>query len=473
MKKIRGILENSYYRIRIIVTFCVFTIILIVIIARTSYLFVHDLYLNQLKEQVNTVTQLISNQIKPDYLNLLSLGLPTKSAENIFKNIFFRNLDKKLHSEIFIFDKDYRIIISSNTAVRPGTVDQRLLLNQKEITGLKVHQGIASLPFKGDDNKWYLWGFYRLNPDFCLVVRENALRLKRVEYFSSLFWYFGLGGILLAVLLGWIMAKSINKPVDKLVKFSNEIGTGKFNPAKPSDMHGEFKILSETMEKMRNDILTNQKEKEDLLAQIAHEIRNPLGGIELLADLTREDLEKENKKTEYIEKILKEVAGLKKLISSYLNYSRTVPANPKLIDLTALLNELNDIFYTTVQKKHAQLRLDVEPGEIYYDEDHLRQIMINLISNSLDFISEGGIIRVSAAKRNLTWKISVKDNGSGIHADNISRIFEPFYTTKKNGTGLGLAICRKLSGENKSVLTVSSNGTGTTFTLTKEQTNEF
>ena len=224
---------------------------------------------------------------------------------------------------------------------------------------------------------------------------------------------------------------------------------------------------------MRNDILTNQKEKEDLLAQIAHEIRNPLGGIELLADLTREDLEKENKKTEYIEKILKEVAGLKKLISSYLNYSRTVPANPKLIDLTALLNELNDIFYTTVQKKHAQLRLDVEPGEIYYDEDHLRQIMINLISNSLDFISEGGIIRVSAAKRNLTWKISVKDNGSGIHADNISRIFEPFYTTKKNGTGLGLAICRKLSGENKSVLTVSSNGTGTTFTLTKEQTNEF
>lgn len=473
MQRIRGILENSYYRIRIIVTFCVFSIILVVIIARTSYLFVYNLYLDQLKEQVNTVAELISKQIKPDYLNLLSLGPPTRSAENIFRDIFTENLNRRLHSEIFIFDKDFRIIISSNNLVRPGTPDPRLMLNQKEISGLSLSRSIASLPFKGNDNKWYLWGFYRLNPDYWLAVKENALRLQRVEYFSSLFWYFGAGGILIAVLLGWFMARSINKPVDKLVKFSNEIGRGKFNIDLPSGLHGEFGILSATMNKMRRDIISNQKEKEELLAQIAHEIRNPLGGIELLANLTREDMEKENLRTDYLDKILKEITGLKKLITSYLNYSRLIPANPQPVELKNLFNEIGDVFCNSMKKKNVRLEFDIADGKFYYDENHLKQIFINLIANSLDSINDGGIIRITALNRNSGWTITVTDNGPGIPPDNIKKIFDPFFTTKKNGTGLGLAICKKLSTENHSELTASSNGSGATFTLTKEQTDEF
>jgi two-component system, OmpR family, sensor histidine kinase BaeS len=87
----------------------------------------------------------------------------------------------------------------------------------------------------------------------------------------------GLGGVILTILAGWFMANAIVKPLNKLIKFSTEIGKGNFNVDSPAAMHGEIKMLSEAMDKMKNELLLNHKERENLLAQIAHEIRNPLG----------------------------------------------------------------------------------------------------------------------------------------------------------------------------------------------------
>ncbi|MCL5029622.1 MAG: ATP-binding protein [Bacteroidetes bacterium] len=463
----RNIYKNSYYRIRIIFSFTIFTVILVVIISRAGYVFLRNLYLNQLTEQVNIVTQMLTKQIDPKYLDLLPLGTPTKSTENIFRGIFLKNLKSGLHSEIFIFGKDDKIVVHSDSLILYGTIDPRLMLNQKEISALKVGESTASMPFKGDDGKWYLWGFYRVKDDYWLAVRESAARLQKVEDFSIMFWYFGFGGIVLAIILGLLMARSITKPVDKLVKFSSEIGKGNFHADVPKGMHGEIELLSNAMDQMRNDISTHQKEKEELLAQIAHEIRNPLGGIELLASLTKEELEGESKKTDYLDKILKEVNGLENLISSYLNYSRPMSANPKWINLPEMVKGLNEILNGSLKKKNVNLITDIKLNKIYYDENHLREILLNLIRNSLDSIECDGEVIISASEKKSSWEISIKDNGAGISKENLNKIFNPFFTTKKNGTGLGLAICKKLSTENKSTLTAASNPkSGTTFILT-------
>ncbi len=437
--------------------------------------------MNQLSEQVNIVTKMLAAQIDPRYLNLLELGTPTKSTENIFREVFLKKVNDNLHSEIFIFDKNYEIVVHTDSTILPGTVDPRLLLNQTEISNLNLNQSTASVPFKGDDGKWYLWGFYRLNPDYWLAVRESALRFQKVENFAQIFWLFGIGGTLLSIIFGWLMTRSITRPVDKLVEFSAEIGKGNFQIEIPKKMHGEIAILAQTMDKMRKGLAENQKEKEELLAQIAHEIRNPLGGIELLANLTKEDIEKENiehpdaavKKTDYLIKILKEISGLKNLISSYLNYSRPVPANPSWVNLPEVISDLRNIFTERFKKKNINLSLDIELNKIFFDESHLRQILINLISNSIDSVNDGGKISLAAGEQNSLWEISINDNGAGIPKENIPKIFNPFFTTKKNGTGLGLAICKKLSAENKSSLTaVNNSDAGTTFVLTKEKLYE-
>jgi signal transduction histidine kinase len=117
--------------------------------------------------------------------------------------------------------------------------------------------------------------------------------------------------------------------------------------------------------------------------------------------------------------------------------------------------------------------MNTKINKVYFDENHLRQILINLVSNSLESTSGEGKIMLAASANSSHWEIKVSDNGSGISEDDMSLIFNPFFTTKKNGTGLGLSIIKKLCKENKAEISVINNSDkGSTFTIKKEIINE-
>jgi len=119
------------------------------------------------------------------------------------------------------------------------------------------------------------------------------------------------------------------------------------------------------------------------------------------------------------------------------------------------------------------LKLNIELNKIWFDSSHLRQVIMNLLSNSLEAITVNGEIFICAFTKENKNYISISDNGVGITKENMNHIFDPFYTTKKDGTGLGLAICKKLCAENNSQLSVESKyGKGTTFTILNEKTDE-
>jgi len=466
--------SRQYYKIRIIITFSVVTIILVIVLSRVGYIFISNLYLTQLTEQVNIVTKLISKEIDRNYLDVLQLGNPTSTTKEYFKVLFQKNLDTLLHSEIFVFDEEFKVAVHSDTSFALGSEEPRLSINQKEIEELRVNEASASMPFKGDDGNWYLWGFYRLNGNYWLAVRESAARFEKVDEFSRTFWYIGLTGILISVFAGWLMSRSITKPLNKLVKFSSEIGKGNFSAIHPEKMHGEIALLADAMDDMKKDLSENQKERENLLAQIAHEIRNPLGGIELLVNLVKENQSSDEKNKEYLERILKEVNGLKSLINSFLNYSRPVETNPDWADVNKISLEIENIFKSRLHSENIELNCNLELKKIWFDEGHLRNVLLNLVSNSLDSLSGGGNILIESYSKNGNWIISVKDSGSGISEENLSLVFNPFFTTKKDGTGLGLAISKKLCKENKADLIASNNpdSSGSTFMIVKEIKNE-
>ncbi|MEJ2616974.1 MAG: HAMP domain-containing sensor histidine kinase, partial [Ignavibacteriaceae bacterium] len=322
-------------------------------------------------------------------------------------------------------------------------------------------------------NEWYLWGFFRLDNNYWLALKENASKLERVEEFAQDFFYLGLGGVVLTILIAWFMARTLTKPIDQLVEFSHQIGQGNYTIEAPQNTRGELKILAQSMDKMKTDIDAYNKEKEKMLAQIAHEIRNPLGGIELLANLTKEDLLKESNSssvsTEYLDKIICEINSLKSLITSYLNFSRPLPADPEWINTDKFLKEIEYNFKTNLLKRNIRISFKNNVEKIWFDQSHLKHIFLNLMTNSLESIKQNGNISISMYKENKKWKISFSDDGSGIDEKNLPRIFEPFFTTKKDGTGLGLAICKKLCTENKADLKVENNPeNGLTFTLIKD-----
>ena len=126
-------IRRSYYKSRIIFIFSLITIILVIILSRIGYIFIKDLYLIQLQEQVNIVAQMIAKQVDPIHLDLLELGTPTGTSEIYFQDLLKRNLDLKLHSEIFIFNNDLNVIVHSSRNFIYGETEPGLLLNEKEI----------------------------------------------------------------------------------------------------------------------------------------------------------------------------------------------------------------------------------------------------------------------------------------------------------------------------------------------------
>ena len=447
--------------------------LLVVLMSRLSYNFVKDLYLEQLSEKVNIVSGLIASQINETYLNILELGPPTLSTENYFYDLFKKNSAADSSLQIFIFDKEFKIVINSDSNFKAGAYDPRLLLNEKEIKELKINQSSASLPFKGEDNNWYLWGFYRLNENYWLSLKESASKLERVDEFSNMFWIIGFAGIVFTFILSLLIAKSISKPVDKLTVYSSEIGKGNFNIEMPCGIHGEIKTLALAMNKMKYDLSENQKEREKMLAQIAHEIRNPLGGIELLAGLSKEDFVKAGLNPDYLDKILNEVQGLKKLINSFLEFSRPMPAKQENSGLKNIVNETLNNLKQQINEKTININVDLKKGEVVFDSTHLKQILLNLLTNSIQAVEQNGCISVISGIKKNKWFIHISDDGPGIPEDSLSTVFELFYTTKKTGSGLGLAISKKLCIENKSMLSVKNNpGRGCMFIIEGEIKNE-
>ena len=269
------------------------------------------------------------------------------------------------------------------------------------------------------------------------------------------------------------MSRAITNPLYRLVRFSEEIGKGNFKVHQPNNLKGEIKYLAQAMDKMKNDLSENQAQKENMLAQIAHEIRNPLGGIELLTNLAKENLPANEKNDDYFERILNEVHRLKNLITSFLNYSKPVPANPEWIDLKLLISEVEKNFYGQFENHEIEFKKDFQFYTFWFDRDHLTQILINLISNSIASIKGEGRIYFQTIKEGKYWHLKIADDGEGIPKENMSSIFTPFFTTKKNGTGLGLAISKKLCKENLADLNIDNNSNGiTTFSIVKEAINE-
>jgi len=442
---------------QIIITFSVLTAILVAIMSRVGYYSVREIYLDQLSEQTDLLTRLIAKDLNPKYLSFLGPAGEDNPAASYYEETIRSQSENMFLSNIFIFDADLEILVQSSLNESSGNSDPRLLLNRTEIFALQVGKSTTSLPFKGGDGQWYLWGFYRLDETHWLGIRENAARLARVEALSGTFWLIGIAGILVTILFGWLLARTIARPIDRLVNFSSLLGKGNFSAPLPENIKGELAILAEALDKMRHDLDRHHRERETMLAQIAHEIRNPLGGIELLAGLVKEDLAKNGGSTEYIAKILDEIAGLKSLITAYLSYSRPLPANPEWVSIKELLTEVEEINRNELREKNISFSANGEIAKIWFDRQHLRQVLLNLVSNSIAAVEAGGSIEIAARQNGRDITVSVSDDGTGIAKENLDSVFEPFFTTRRSGTGLGLAVCKKLCRENQAEIEVENN----------------
>lgn len=201
-----------------------------------------------------------------------------------------------------------------------------------------------------------------------------------------------------------------------------------------------------------------------LTAALAHEIRNPLSGIKMSAQILNKRLTSHLKTSEQnlFEAIIKETERLDLLITDLLNFSK--PRIPKfqIIDVFEILNRALLFSDKKIREKNAivSMNYDIKGVQIYFDKGQLLQIFLNIISNALDAMDTKGDLKISVEKsiekNDACILVSFEDNGCGIDKENINKIFDPFFTTKESGTGLGLSVVHKLATANNGNIEIES-----------------
>ncbi|MDX2495155.1 MAG: ATP-binding protein [Desulfuromusa sp.] len=184
----------------------------------------------------------------------------------------------------------------------------------------------------------------------------------------------------------------------------------------------------------------------ELSAGMAHEIRNPLGSIRGTAEILRDALPDDNRYTEFSQILIKEVDRLNRVVENFLNFARPAADDQHDFKPNEILHEVLQLCRQQITKDNIQIHWQENPlPAAVGDAAQFKQVFLNLILNAFQAMPSGGNLWIkSEVNEKNQVVLTFRDSGSGIPADDLDRIFNPFFTTKAKGTGLGLAITSRI-----------------------------
>lgn len=211
------------------------------------------------------------------------------------------------------------------------------------------------------------------------------------------------------------------------------------------------------------------KELGEMAAMVAHEIRNPLGGIKGFASLLARDLKDQPDLLKMAKSIVEGTDTLNRLVTTILNYARPVKLRTEKVDLNKMLLSLKEHVEADsgIDKRVKIVVNAMGPSfEVRADADLLKSAVLNLVVNAIQAMSEGGTVTLETQQEAEFAIIKVADTGCGISPENIPKLYSPFFTTRANGNGFGLAEVLKIVQAHGGKIDVASQlGKGTCFTI--------
>jgi two-component system nitrogen regulation sensor histidine kinase GlnL len=220
----------------------------------------------------------------------------------------------------------------------------------------------------------------------------------------------------------------------------------------------------------------------EMAAAIAHEVKNPLASIEVMAGVLKRQLGDRPDALDTLNDIIKEAKMANAIVVEVLEFVRPISLQVERASLDAVLKDAITSAEAKMRRGAVSIQTDIAPDvpELFADAQQLRQLFTNLLANAFEALGGEGRVEICAEfvpgdpeadgavdPTPPQVVVEVRDNGPGIAADDLERIFSPFFTTKPQGTGLGLAIVRKVvSAHDGRIDAVSAPGSGTTFRVT-------
>lgn len=331
-----------------------------------------------------------------------------------------------------------------------------------------------ALPIDTSQGRWYV--MVVLKNDKRETARRAALPLVAT-----------LGVLLISTLITFWLVWRFTRPIANLSNAARRVADGDLGVRVPDDGRNDemgqlalrFNEMTAELEKAKElEAQLQQAEKSAVIGRlgsaIAHEIRNPLNYINLTLDhlgskFAPEDPEKRATFEKLTTQLKSEVARINHQISDFLNYSRPAKADVRPLDGRKVVED--SLRLVEGQAAENDIKIGVVEHEdvprMSGDPEFLRSVFNNLFINAVQAMgSEGGKLNIKISPDNGFVRFDVSDTGNGIPAENLSKIFEPYFSTKETGTGLGLAIVQKIvEMHNGSIEVESAAGKGTKFTV--------
>ncbi len=273
----------------------------------------------------------------------------------------------------------------------------------------------------------------------------------------------GVGALLAVLLLTVWLSRRISGPIARLAQAAARLGRGDLDAPIPIETRDEIGVLAQTLEETRAALRARDERMQMMLAGIAHEVRNPLGGLELYAGLLRDALAGQPERLDEVARIEREVGHLKTVVNEFLEFARRPALRLETVALRPLFDEVREL---TAIPGGAAVAVDAPDGlAVQADREQLRRALLNLARNAVA-AARSGHVQIGAELQGNRVRIAVRDDGPGVATDLREKIFTPFFTTREKGTGLGLAFVREIVREHGSEVGVrDAPGGGSVFSF--------
>ena len=367
---------------------------------------------------------------------------------------------------IYVFDRNGRSLVDTEEGTRIGREVHLLRFHNRQVEAIWRGELAHTKRFTDEDTgAHYMTGYapiYAGNEivagvgvDIGAGYMDSIVGFKRSIYLLA-----GLG-TLLTLFVGVGVARHITRPVQRLVTAAREIGRGNLEHEIRVEATDEIGYLAETMEEMRNKLVARDAQLRQMLGGVAHEIRNPLSGIEIYAGLIADELPDGDPRKVHIQK----VRTLNHVISEFLDFARPSSPQPESVLLHRVVEDAAFVLLPEMEAAGVIFQGQVPPDiRVFADAEQVKRAIINLMKNGVQAMRDGGTLTVGARHAGDTGGYVAIETGPGVPDEMRRRLFEPFFTTREQGSGLGLAIVQKTAETNNGHVEVESEtGRGTTF----------
>ena len=335
-----------------------------------------------------------------------------------------------------------------------------------------------------------------LDIEVSLAAVDSSIKTFKKEHLRDAFIGFAL--IIGAFLL--VVGLLIDRPISKMIHTIKNIEKGNLSFRMNASKKDEFGLLANSFNNMLESLESAKTEIEhchleqmqkaarlaslgEIISGIAHEIKNPLTGISCAVQVLQSEFRAEDNKKAITAEILNQINRLDKIVKDLLSFAKPKPPEFLQAKINEVLEKALFFVYTEAKKNTIEIETDIEMDFplMRIDPDQIQQVFLNLMINAIQATPEGGKLNISIHQKNYSevkdrikkpfnsekvLEIKFHDTGKGISPEDMSSLFEPFFTKKTKGTGLGLFISQKIVQEHGGEITVESEvGKESVFTV--------